>query len=196
MKAYGMLGPADVAKACGVTTAGVRKWIREGKLKAFTTPGGQYRLDAREVIAFLNKYGIPIPEYLARAAMRRRVLVVDDEPDIVDLVKETLAPHRVLEIDSADNGYDACIIAGETQPDLVILDIFMPKMDGFDVCTRLKENERTTGAKILIITAYGDDENIRRIRQCGADAILLKPFEPEQLEEQVLELLELELALL
>lgn len=191
MKPHGMLGPSDVAEACGVTPAGVRKWIREGKLKAFTTPGGQYRMDSRDVLEFLDEYHIPVPSFLQSEAANRRVLVVDDDPDIVELVMDTLAVHEALELYPAPNGYDACITAGETQPDLVVLDIFMPKMDGFEVCTRLKRNPRTDSAKILVITAYGDAENVRRIRTCGADTVLRKPFEPRDLETEVLKLLDM-----
>jgi len=83
---------SEVARYCAVTNDGVLKWIKSGKIRAFATPGGHYRISAEDFREFLQRFDMPIDESFFRGARRRRsVLIVDDEPDIRDIVRRTLA---------------------------------------------------------------------------------------------------------
>ena len=107
---------SEVANYCAVTNDGVLKWIKSGKLRAFSTPGGHYRVSAEDFRAFLEKYEIPIDESFFRGGERKRtVLVVDDEPNIRDIVQRLLKEMDAnLRIEEACDGYEAGIKIGST----------------------------------------------------------------------------------
>lgn len=182
-----LLSPSQLGKHYAVTSAGVRKWIREGKLKAFTTPGGQYRIQEQDLLQFLTSHNMPVLPELSKG--KKRVLVVDDDRNILDVAHAALSANPGFHVTCTDNGYDACILAGTLKPDIVLLDIMMPGINGFEVCRRLKANPQTSNAKVLLITGFPDRENIDRITQAGADRWLKKPFHIDALVAEVSNLL-------
>ena len=182
-----LLSPRQVGKHYAVTSAGVRKWIREGKLKAFTTPGGQYRIQEQDLVQFLTNHNMPVLPEVSR--LRKHVLVVDDDRNILEVIHAALARDVSLTVTCTDNGYDACILACTLKSDLVLLDIMMPGVNGFEVCRRLKANPQTSNARVLVITGFPDKENIDRITQAGADRWLKKPFQIDALLAEVTKLL-------
>jgi len=182
-----LLSPSQVGKHYAVTSAGVRKWIREGKLKAFTTPGGQYRIQEQDLVQFLTNHSMPVLPEVSKS--KKRVLVVDDDRNILEVIHAALAPDTSLSVTCTDNGYDACILAGTLKPDLVLLDIMMPGINGFEVCRRLKTNPQTSNARVLVITGFPDKANIDRITEAGADHWLKKPFQIDVLVAEVNRLL-------
>ncbi len=119
------------------------------------------------------------------------VLLVDDEPDLVQLVALRLqsAGYRV---EVAYDGEEALQQVKKSKPDLVILDLMLPKLDGYKVCRFLKFDERTRGIPVLIFTARAQAEDMTLAMECGADAYLTKPFEAKALLQKVAELLGVE----
>jgi DNA-binding response OmpR family regulator len=119
---------------------------------------------------------------------KRRVLIVDDEPNIV-LSLEFLLRQQGYEVSVARDG-EAALAAAATQPlDLVVLDVMLPGLDGFEVCRRLRERPELAGLKILLLTARGREvERVRGLEE-GADAYVRKPFSTRQLMKTVAELL-------
>jgi two-component system KDP operon response regulator KdpE len=113
-----------------------------------------------------------------------RVLVIDDEPDVLLLCRVNLRHdgHEVLE---APDGATGLAMATATPPDLVVLDLVLPSMDGFAVLTALRDSEATRDLPILILSARAQVEDRRRVFESGGDAFLAKPFAPEQLSEAV-----------
>jgi len=182
---------SEVARYCAVTNDGVLKWIKSGKLKAFSTPGGHYRVSAEDFRAFLEKYEIPVDESFFRGAQRARsVLVVDDEPDIREIVRRILTElEPSLRIEEASDGYEAGIKIGSLQPDLVILDVMMPRVDGLSLCRSIRENPATRDVKVLAITAFPEHDNIRKMYDAGADLCLMKPIQFEHFRLEVVRLL-------
>jgi len=182
---------SEVANYCAVTNDGVLKWIKSSKLRAFSTPGGHYRVSAEDFRTFLEKYEIPIDETFFRGGERKRtVLVVDDEPDIRDIV------HRLLEelepklhIEEACDGYEAGIKIGSLQPDLIIMDVMMPKVDGISLCRSIRENPETQRIKVLAITAFPEQDNVKKMYDAGADLCLIKPLQFEHFRLEVMRLL-------
>jgi DNA-binding response OmpR family regulator len=120
---------------------------------------------------------------------KRRVLIVDDEPNIV-LSLEFLLRQQGYEVSVARDGEEALAAASSLRPDLVVLDVMLPALDGFEVCRRLREHPEHKGLKILLLTARGRDVDRVRGLEEGADAYVSKPFSTRELMKMVAELLE------
>lgn len=114
-----------------------------------------------------------------------KVLVVDDEPDIrriANLALRKLGGHETLE---AENGMEALRIAAEQQPDLILLDVMMPLMDGPTTLAALKKNPETAEIPVIFLTAKAIHSEVARFKQLGAIATLTKPFDPMQLDKDI-----------
>lgn len=179
-----LLTTGDIARRCRVTTNAVKKWIRERNLPAFRTPGGHFRIKEGDFDAFSAHYRFAAP--VARAPKGRRVLVVDDDPAVLRVVVDALSePQMGLTIASASDGYEALIAIGRFRPDVLVLDLRMPRVDGLEVCRLLKSSPATRDIAILVLTGYPTRANVRRWRERQVDAILTKPVKLADLVRQV-----------
>jgi DNA-binding response OmpR family regulator len=120
--------------------------------------------------------------------MGHRILIVDDEPSIV-VPLEFLMKREGYEVAVAADGQAALDALAGPPPDLVILDVMLPKMSGFDVCRRIREEPRWRGLKILMLTAKGRDSEMQRGLELGADAYVTKPFSTRDLVARIRALL-------
>ena len=126
----------EISQICGVNPTTVQNWVKGKKLKAFQTPGGHRRVRREDLISFMKEFSIPIPPSLSGDAPL--VLIVDDESDILDMMEELMkSGNDEIRVAKARNGVDALLMIGETKPDLLILDIMMPGMNGLEVCRKL-----------------------------------------------------------
>lgn len=183
------LTTGEVARYCHVTYAGVIKWIKNGKLKAYSTPGGHYRILRDDFKNFLQRYNMPIDDSIF-SDHTKKILVVDDEVLIVEFIIQSLKKdYENYVFASAGDGYEAGRQVATFKPDLVILDIKMPKLDGFEVCRQMKSNSETENIKILGITGYTENGNIEKMLASGADHCLTKPLNVEELTLYVRKLL-------
>ena len=182
---------SEIARYCAVTNDGVLKWIKSGKLRAFSTPGGHYRVSAEDFRSFLDKFDMPIDEGFFRGGDRKRsVLVVDDEPNIREIVRRLLKEmDEEMHVEEACDGYEAGIKVGSLQPDLVIMDVMMPRVDGMSLCRSIRENPKTAGVKVLAITAFPEQDNVKKMYDAGADLCLIKPLQFEHFRLEVTRLL-------
>jgi DNA-binding response OmpR family regulator len=112
------------------------------------------------------------------------VLVADDEPDILDLVRMVLEEEG-YEVATADNGASALRLANERRPDLCVLDVMMPEVDGYDVARVLKRDQELRTIPVILLTARTEPENVARGREAGADEYLSKPFMPDEFQHAV-----------
>lgn len=117
-----------------------------------------------------------------------RVMVIDDEPDIVKLVKISLEMAN-FEVIEAFSGREALEKAQQTVPDLFLLDIMMPEMNGYEVCRQLKSQERTRNVPVVMLTAKGQKGDAEQGLKVGAEDYIIKPFDPYELGEQIHEML-------
>jgi excisionase family DNA binding protein len=177
----------QAARHCQISLPSLRNWIKAGQLAAFRTPGGHYRIELSELQRFLRTHGMsPYPGPTAPP----RILIVDDEQPIVDFLVDFLrGDPRKFKLETATDGYEALIKVGAFKPSLLILDVLMPRLDGIEVCRRLKGDRKTREIKILGLTGYPD--RIPFLLQAGADACLTKPVALRELEQALDRLLSL-----
>jgi len=179
------LTTGEFAKLCSVRTETVSRWIHNGSLKAHSTPGGRFRIPSDCAINFMNQHEIPIPDAL-EGERAHKVLVVDDEKTIREVVIEAL--HRIdtdLVIEEAEDGVEGCIKLGGFSPDLLVLDLMMPKADGYTVIERVRSDRAMKNTRILVLTGYPSPENIERATEAGADDWLAKPFNMQSFTDKV-----------
>jgi excisionase family DNA binding protein len=166
----------EIASLCHVTINAVKKWIASGKLNAYRTPGGHYRVGKDDFDSFISIYRLKIKKEFFPD--KKRVLIIDDEPQVVEYLKGALQTSEKAyeyEIETAGDGYEALLKVGYFNPDLLILDIRMPRIDGFEVCRRLREDKKSSELRILAVTGFGS-EDMEKIIECGADGCLSKPI--------------------
>ncbi len=179
-----------ISQICGVNPTTVQNWIKDNKLQAFQTPGGHRRVTHDDLVAFLTKFHMPVPPELDRRAPL--VLIVDDETDILDLLETLLkSANAGLEIAKAQSGVEALLMIGERKPDLLILDLMMPGMNGYEVCSKLRSNPGTRNIRIVAISGDHDPIVRQQILEKGADLFFNKPIDLEYFRSHCLELLNL-----
>ncbi len=185
------LTTGEIARYCHVTHRGVLKWVASGKLKAYRTPGNHSRVQLEDFIEFLKKYSMPIPlEVADKLKSIKRVLIVDDDRGIVHAISRTLKVSNNYEVDVAYDGFEAGQKFSDFKPDLVILDIRMPNLDGYHVCSAIRKEAGNKDVKILAISGLNDQQEVKRMMELGANAFLPKPFSNSELQSKVQEMLE------
>jgi excisionase family DNA binding protein len=178
----------QAATRLGVTINAIKAWIREDQLPALRTPGGHHRIAETDLVAFQERLA---ENSRSRATTRPRILLADDDTYLLPALRETieqLIPDAV--VDTASDGYEALMQVGAFRPDVLVLDIRMPRLDGFEVCRRLKARKETASIRILAVTAYPEGQVRQRIIDCGADDFLEKPFAIETFRSRIMALLE------
>jgi len=190
MKKERFLSTGDIANYCEVTSAAVLKWIDSGKLPVFTTPGGHYRVLRTDFRDFIARHGMFIDEgFFGKSQGRKRILIVDDEPAVVAFIEEALRLEGDYDLATAYDGFEAGHQLAIFKPDLIVLDIMLPGMDGFEICRRLKTDPAMSHVKVLAVTGFATEENIEKILGYGADDFLAKPLKLADLKKKVHELL-------
>jgi excisionase family DNA binding protein len=190
LKKERFLTTGDIADYCEVTSAAVLKWIDSGKLPVFTTPGGHYRVLRTDFRHFLVRHGMFVEEgFFGKGQARKRILIVDDEPAVVSFIEGALRLEGEYELSTAYDGFEAGHQLAIFEPDLIVLDIMLPGMDGFEICRRVKADPKTSHVKVLAVTGFATEENIQKILHLGADDYLAKPLKLEDLKRKVQELL-------
>lgn len=122
------------------------------------------------------------------AESKKRIVVADDEPFILSALQDTLSDS--YSVTTASNGAEAIKVAQKVLPDLIVLDVMMPEMDGLEACKNLKRDKATASIPIILLTAKGQITDIEKGFKSGADAYVVKPFSPARLIEKVEEIFE------
>lgn len=176
----------EVANLCGVVNQTAINWIRNGHLKAFMTPGGQYRVYQEDLVAFLEHRGMRVPTELspnAKADLDWTTLaIVDDDTELNDIVKKLIekTPLR-LNILQAYDGFGAGALIAEKHPGFIILDIDLPGVDGNQICAKLKTEPSFGKPFVITVTGMAEPTIRDRALQAGADAFLPKPLDFDEL---------------
>ena len=177
----------QAAKYCSISRGTLWRCVKSGDLKASLTPGGHYRILKKDLESFMFEKGMyPLAN---PHSPRKKILIMDDDLEIQELLAKMLSGHK-YETEVASDGFEAGVKTMEFRPGLIILDLFMPGINGFELCRQIKEKSNTSHIKILALTGYDTKKNRDRIMQAGADGYLAKPVKMSTLLSQVKSLLD------
>jgi excisionase family DNA binding protein len=180
----------EAAKICKVSQQTIIRCFDAGQLKGFRVPGSRFRRIPREqLFAFMRDNGIPTD---ALESGKRKVLVVDDDIELVELICAVLENDGRFETRSVNNGFDAGMMVREYRPDLIVLDVMLPDINGKEVCIRVRNDNSLEDVKIICISGMVESDKIAELRAAGADDFLQKPFETEKLIERLCNLMGVE----
>jgi len=163
-----LISTGDAARACGVSTQTIVNWIRQGRLRAATTGGGRFRVHAESLVEFLKQSGFEVPTDLRPGP--RLIYVVDDDPAWLAAAKRQLAP--LGQVETFPDGYKGLVAIAARPPDVVVLDMKMPGLDGAGVLSALRGDMATRELPILVATSY--EEEAALARRYGATAAVIK----------------------
>jgi excisionase family DNA binding protein len=184
----------DIARYCDVYPSSVVRWINEGKLKSYETPGGHQRVSREDLIGFLKQFRIPIPPEVE--SPQKRILIVDDDVEMTRVLERAFARHsEEFRVEVCHSGVEALIRIGQEAPDLVILDIVMPKMDGLQVCKVLKAQPQTRALKIVVISGNKLPFSEKKLSEIKIDAFFRKPLDLAAILSRCAEILRVSLDL-
>jgi len=179
----------EAAAVCKVSQQTIIRCFDSGRLEGFRVPGSRFRRIPREsLIKFMRDNDIPLD---LLDSGKRKVLVVDDDPEIVELMVDVLERDGRFEVRTANSGYDAGVLTQEYRPDLIILDYMLPDVNGNVVCKTIRENTAFEHIRIIIVSGVVNQSEIDDLMTVGADAFMQKPFSIDELVGNMAELLAL-----
>ena len=180
----------EAAKICKVSQQTIIRCFDSGQLKVFRVPGSRFRRIPRDqLFMFMRDNGIPTD---ALESGKRKVLVVDDDKELVELIVDVLDRDGRFETRSVNNGFDAGMMVKEYHPDIIVLDVMLPDINGKEVCQRVRSDKAMADVKIVCISGMVEEDKIGELKLAGADDFMHKPFEVERLVERMCDLLEME----
>jgi len=179
----------EAAEICKVSQQTIIRCFDSGRLQGFRVPGSRFRRIPRdELLRFMRENEIPT-ESLGGGSGKKRVLVVDDDPQIVELFVDALERDGRFDVRTASSGYDAGMLTESFEPELIVLDYMLPDINGNVVCKRIRENPRFAGTRIVFVSGVVNPEEIESLKNAGADDFIKKPFHIERLIARMSELL-------
>ncbi len=179
----------EVAAICGVSADTVSRWFDLGQIDGYRLgPGGDRRIPYQSLRKFMLGHGIPL-ERLEEG--ERRVMVIDDDPYYLDLIPSVLSQEEAYVVLTVSTGFDAGIMLVEHNPQVVILDVNLSDMDGRMVCERIKTRAETRNARILAMSGFISDDEVKELGNYGFDDFIRKPFSLEELGNRISALFDL-----
>lgn len=181
-----MLSLGKAADICAVTRGTLWSYVKSGELKASRTPGGHYRVTQKDLYEFIQQKGMKAKK--KRRLSTAKILIVDDDESVRKTLKQRLV-REGFTVETAPDGFNAGLKARDIKPELIILDLMMDGIDGFQVCKTIKENSKLRETKILIMTGFDTQENRERAMREGADDFLPKGGSFKNILKRINELL-------
>ena len=180
----------EAAKICKVSQQTIIRCFDNGQLKGFRVPGSRFRRIPREALyRFMKDNGIPTD---ALESGKRKVLLVDDDVELVELMTKVLEEDGRFEVRVANTGFDAGMMVKEYRPDLIVLDVMLPDINGKEVCHRVRSDAALEDVRILCISGMIEEDKVQELKLSGADDFLHKPFDIEELVDRMCSMLEIE----
>ncbi len=177
----------EAANICSVGRTTMWRWVKSGELQGFLTPGGKYKIRKEGLESFIQE---KMKHLLAVDIFQgKKILIVDDDLQILKMINKILSSNG-YKIEEALDGFEVGAKTMQFKPDLMILDLYMSGMDGFEVCERIKENPKTSHIKIIAYTGFDTKENRDRIMKAGADDYLIKPVKKSVMIQSIEALLD------
>lgn len=180
----------EAAKICKVSQQTIIRCFDNGQLKGFRVPGSRFRRIPREQLyKFMKDNGIPTD---ALESGKRKVLLVDDDAELVEIILTYLNEDGRFEVRVAQNGFDAGMMVKEYHPDLIVLDVMLPDINGKEVCHRVRADSSLEDVRILCMSGMVEEDKIQELKLAGADDFIHKPFEVDRLIERMCAQLDME----
>jgi excisionase family DNA binding protein len=180
----------EAAKICKVSQQTIIRCFDNGSLKGFRVPGSRFRRIPREQLySFMKENGIPTD---ALESGKRKILIVDDDVELVELMSDIFAEDGRFDIRTANNGFDAGMQVREFRPDIVVLDVMLPDINGKEVCQRIRSDSTMQAVKIICISGMVEQDKIADLRLAGANDFMSKPFDVLTLRDRCFSILEIE----
>ena len=165
----------EAAKICKVSQQTIIRCFDSGQLKGFRVPGSRFRRIPRDILfKFMKDNGIPTD---ALESGKRKALVVDDDLELVELLRDVLEQDGRFEVRVANNGFDAGMMVKEYHPDMIVLDVMLPDINGKEVCQRVRSDSALDDVKIICISGMVEQDKIADLKKSGANDFVQKPFE-------------------
>ena len=180
----------EAAKICKVSQQTIIRCFDSGQLEGFRVPGSRFRRIPRDkLFKFMRENNIPTD---ALESGKRKILIVDDDPEIVELIGDVLEKDGRFEIRSVNNGFDAGMMVKDYHPDLIVLDVMLPDINGKEVCQRVRNDKNMEDVRIICISGMVEEDKIGELKAAGANDFLHKPFDATKLMERICQLLDIE----
>ena len=156
----------EAAKICKVSQQTIIRCFDNGQLKGFRVPGSRFRRIPRESLyKFMKDNGIPTD---ALESGKRKVLLVDDDTELLELMNKVIEDDGRFEVRIATNGFDAGMMVKEYRPDVIVLDVMLPDINGKEVCHRVRADSTLEEVRILCISGMIEEDKIQELRLAGA----------------------------
>jgi excisionase family DNA binding protein len=173
----------EAAEVCRVSQQTIIRCFDSGRLEGFRVPGSKFRRIPRQsLIKFMRENHIPI-DHLDSG--KKKVLIVDDDAEIVELIADVLTRDGRFEIKTASSGYEAGISTQQFRPDLILLDYMLPDVNGNVVCQTIRKNLEFENTKIIIVSGVVKQDEIDQLLKSGAEGFIKKPFNIDELISKV-----------
>jgi excisionase family DNA binding protein len=176
----------EAADVCRLSQQTIIRCFDNGQLEGFRVPGSKFRRIPRvSLLKFMKDNGIPLD---AMSDDQIRVLVVDDEPEILKLFEAALGSDNRFEVTTAGTGYEAGMLTQRIRPDVVVLDLRLPDVDGSVVCRTIRDNPELIQTHIIMISGAMGDQEENELLAAGADVCFHKPIDMDAFTESLLKL--------
>ncbi len=180
----------EAARICKVSQQTIIRCFDSGQLRGFRVPGSRFRrIPREELIRFMRKYNIPMDALLEEDQIK--VLVVDDDPDLLELITDVLQREKRFLVRTASTGFEAGMLVKEFEPDVIVLDVMLPDINGKQVCQRIRSDPDLKHVKILCISGMVNRRRINDLKRAGADDFLAKPFSFRTLVERICDMVDI-----
>lgn len=178
----------EAAEICKISQQTIIRCFDSGKLEGFRVPGSRFRRIPREsLLRFMKDNGIPLDNLSQARPGKIKVLIVDDDVEIVELMVDVLNRDGRFEVRTATSGYDAGLVTQQFMPDVIVLDYMLPDVNGNIVCQTIKRNPEFSKIRIIIVSGVVHEEEIQGLLAAGAADFVKKPFDIAQLVDRIVE---------
>lgn len=182
-----VLSTTEAARLCQVDRRTMLRWVDNGLLPHHRTGGGRRRILVQDLVAFMHERGMPVPSALDPGPVR--VAIVDDDTAFARSLNRfvtSVLPEADIRV--AADGFAAGLLLSSFRPHLVLLDLVMPGLDGYEVLRRIRQQQELDGTAVVIISGSLTEAGAEQLQAMGAAATLAKPLEPERLQAVIVNL--------
>lgn len=173
----------EAAEICKVSQQTIIRCFDSGRLDGFRIPGSKFRRIPRDsLVKFMKTNRIPLDNL---DSGKKKVLIVDDDPEIVELLSEVFGRDGRFEVKTASSGYDAGVLTEDFHPDVILLDYMLPDVNGNIVCQTIKRNPKYEDIKVIIVSGVVKQDEIDQLLKSGAEGFVKKPFDIDELTAKV-----------